>query len=126
VLYGLYKFAEKCNAGREDKVAKKYESIGFTKEQIAEKIQIAPHEDDYKAFTLSTLLDDSIDRDGVSPTRIFGLSRDEMAPLLLGLSSKYHEFINASFRFDLERITLADDKSSYDVLGLFAEVKDNG
>jgi len=87
VLYGLFKFAEKCN--------------------------------DYKEFTLATLLNDSIDRDGISPTRIFGLDREDMTPLLLGLSAKYPEFITASFTHDLEKITLAETKSSGDVLDLF-------
>lgn len=87
VLYGLFKFAEKCN--------------------------------NYKEFTLATLLNDSIDRDGISPTRIFGLDREEMTPLLLGLSAKYSEFITASFTHDLEKITLTEDKSSQDVLDLF-------
>ena len=87
VLYGLFKFAEKCN--------------------------------DFKEFTLATLLNDSIERDGVSPTRIFGLDRDDMMPMLLGLSAKHPEFITASFTHDLEKITLAEDKSSQDVLDLF-------
>ncbi|KQC03553.1 MAG: phosphoadenosine phosphosulfate reductase [Methanoculleus sp. SDB] len=94
VLYGLFKFAEKCN--------------------------------DYKEFTLATLLNDSIDRDGISPTRIFGLDRDDMTPILLGLSAKYPEFITASFTHDLEKITLAKDKSSQDVLDLFKEEVANG
>lgn len=87
VLYGLFKFAEKCN--------------------------------DFKEFTLATLLNDGIDRDGVSPTRIFGLDRDEMTPLLLGLSARYPEFITASFTHDLEKITLSKEKTSSDVLELF-------
>ena len=74
---------------------------------------------DYKEFTLGTLLNDSIDRSGVSPTRIFGLDRNDMTPLLLGLSAKYPEFITASFTHDLEKIMLAEDKSSQDVLDLF-------
>jgi phosphoadenosine phosphosulfate reductase len=94
VLYGLFKFAEKCN--------------------------------DYKEFRLSTLLDDSIDRDGISPTRIFGLDREEMTRLLLGLSAKYPKFIGASFTHDLEKITLAEDKTSSDVLNLFKEENANG
>ncbi len=81
---------------------------------------------DYKEFTLATLLNDSINRDGISPTRIFGLDRDEMTPLLLGLSAKYPEFINASFTHDLEKIKLAEDKSSQDVLDLFKEDAANG
>jgi phosphoadenosine phosphosulfate reductase len=87
VLYGLFKFAEKCS--------------------------------DYKEFTLATLLNDSIDRDGISPSRIFGLDRADMTPLLLGLSAKYPDFITASFTHDLEKITLAADKSPDDVLNLF-------
>ena len=94
VMYGLFKFAEKCN--------------------------------DYKEFTLSTLLNDSIDRDGISPTRIFGLDREDMTPLLIGLSAKYPEFITASFTHDLEKITLSKDKNTSDVLDLFSEVKANG
>lgn len=94
VLYGLFKFAEKCN--------------------------------DFKEFTLATLLNDSIDRDGISPTRIFGLDRDDMIPLLLGLSAKFPEFITASFTHDLEKITLAEGKSSQDVLDLFKEDAANG
>jgi phosphoadenosine phosphosulfate reductase len=87
VLYGLFKFAEKCN--------------------------------NYKEFTLATLLNDSIDRDGISPTRIFGLDREDITPMLLGLSAKYPEFITASFTHDLEKITLAESKSAQDVLDLF-------
>ncbi|NLC26584.1 MAG: phosphoadenosine phosphosulfate reductase family protein [Fastidiosipila sp.] len=87
VLYGLFKFAEKCN--------------------------------DYKEFTLATLLNDSIERDGISPTRILGLDREEMEPILLGLTSKYPEFITASFTHDLEKITLSEEKTSQDVLDLF-------
>lgn len=87
VLYGLFKFAEKCN--------------------------------EYKEFTLATLLNDSIDRDGISPTQIFGIEREEMTPILLGLSAKYPEFITAAFTHDLEKITLAEDKTSQDVLDMF-------
>ncbi|WMW25969.1 phosphoadenosine phosphosulfate reductase family protein [Methanolobus sediminis] len=89
VLYGLFKFAEKCK--------------------------------DYKEFTLATLLNDSIDRDGISPTRVFGLDREDITPILIGLSAKYPEFITASFTHDLEKITLAEDKTSSDVLNLFKE-----
>lgn len=87
VLYGLFKFAEKCN--------------------------------DYKEYTLATLMNDSIDRGGCSPTRVLGLDREDMTSILLGLSAKYPEFITASFTHDLEKIELAEDKSSQDVLDLF-------
>lgn len=87
LLYGLFKFAEKCN--------------------------------DYKEFTLATLLNNSIERDGISPTRIFGLDREDMIPLLLGLTAKHPDFINATFTNDLEKITLAEDRTSSDVLALY-------
>ncbi|MBR4458459.1 MAG: hypothetical protein IKS31_05835 [Clostridia bacterium] len=73
---------------------------------------------DYYQFSLSTLMDDSIERSGVSPTRIFGLDRDTMVRLLNGLSSNYPGFINASFTLDLETITLNPEKTSADVLNL--------
>lgn len=70
-------------------------------------------------FRLSTLLDDTIERDGISPTRIFGLDRDKMIALLNGLTVNYIDFIDASFTLGLETITLRSDKSSGDVLSLF-------
>lgn len=73
---------------------------------------------DYYQFSLSTLMDDSIERNGVSPTRIFGIDRDTMIRLLNGLSSKYPDFISVSFTLDLETITLNQDKTSADVLDL--------
>lgn len=74
---------------------------------------------DYYQFTLNRLLNHSIDSDGVSPTEIFGLDRDQMEKLLNGLSINYPEFINATFTLDLDNITLRSDKSSQEVLRLF-------
>lgn len=74
---------------------------------------------DYYQFALETLMDDTIERNGVSPTRMFGIDRDEMVRILNGLSINYPEFISASFTLDLDNITLRDDKTSEDVLGLF-------
>lgn len=77
---------------------------------------------DYYQFTLENLLDDSIERDGVSPTRIFGLDRDTMVRILNGLSVNYPEFISASFTLDLDTITLrptGSELTSKDVLKLF-------
>lgn len=75
--------------------------------------------DGYYQFSLSTLMDDSLERDGISPTRMFGLDRDTMIGLLNNLSTHYPEFIRASFTLDLETITLSEDKSAEDVLNLF-------
>lgn len=70
-------------------------------------------------FRLSTLLDDTIERDGISPTRIFGLDRETMISLLNGLTVNYIEYIDASFTLGLETITLRSDKSADDILSLF-------
>ena len=75
---------------------------------------------DFKEFTLAWLMNDSIDRDGISPTRIFGLDYEEMKSILLGLSAKYPEFIDATFTNDLDKITIKD-KTAQDVLNLFKE-----
>lgn len=74
---------------------------------------------DYHQFTLTRLLNHEIDSDGVSPTEIFGLERDQMEKILNGLSINYPEYINASFTLDLDNITLRKDKTSKDVLELF-------
>lgn len=74
---------------------------------------------DYYQFTMSRLLNHDIDSDGVSPTEIFGLDRDQMEKILNGLSINYPDFINASFTLDLDNITLNSEKSSKDVLNLF-------
>ena len=73
---------------------------------------------DYKAFTLRVLLDDGVERDGISPTQIFGVTRAEAEPLLRGLTARYPEFIDAAFTHDLEKITLAEDRTAADVLEL--------
>lgn len=74
-----------------------------------------------KEFHLSYLYDEDVERDGVSPVRMFGLyDKEEMISKLLGLSSAYPEFINATFTNDLKTITLRD-KTSEDVLNLFRE-----
>lgn len=70
-------------------------------------------------FTLSRLMDNDIDSDGVSPSQIFGLDTETLIKILKGLSVNYPEFINASFTLDLDNITLKDDKTSKDVLNLF-------
>lgn len=74
---------------------------------------------EYYQFTLEQLLDDSIERDGVSPTRIFGLDRETMVRILNGLAVNYPDFISASFTLDLDSITLNSEKTSADVLQLF-------
>ncbi|MBR6012952.1 MAG: phosphoadenosine phosphosulfate reductase family protein [Selenomonadaceae bacterium] len=69
-------------------------------------------------FNLSRLMNDK-DSAGVSPTKIFGIEREEMQQFLNGLSANYPDFINATFTHDLEKISLVAEKTSRDVLGLF-------
>lgn len=74
-----------------------------------------------KEFSVSYLMDETVERAGVSPIRIFGLyDEEELKSILLGLSSAYPEFINATFTNDLQTVTLRD-KTSDDVLNLFRE-----
>lgn len=73
---------------------------------------------DYHQFTLSYLMDETIEREGVSPTAIFGLDRDTMIRIINGLAINYPDFISASFSFDLDTITLRKEKKSADVLDL--------
>lgn len=72
----------------------------------------------YYQFTLSYLMDESIEREGVSPTTIFGLDRDTMIRIINGLAINYPDFISASFSFDLDTISLRKDKKAEDVLEL--------
>lgn len=74
-----------------------------------------------KEFNFAYLYDEDVERNGISPVRIFGLyDEEELRSMLLGLSSAYPEFINATFTNDLQTITLRD-KTSSDVLNLFVE-----
>lgn len=97
-----------------------YETIEVTRKQCElDKFVEACNLD--KEFHLSYLFDESVERDGVSPVRMFGLyDEDELKSKLIGLSSAYPEFINATFTNDLKTITLCD-KTSADVLELFKE-----
>lgn len=74
---------------------------------------------DYYQFSLSRLMDFSIDGDGISPAEIFGLEKDTMKKILMGLSINYPDFITTQFTLDLDSITLNAQKTSMDVLELF-------
>jgi phosphoadenosine phosphosulfate reductase len=69
-----------------------------------------------RQFTLTELLDESIERDGVSPTQIFGLDREMMEKILNGLTFNYPDLIEARFTLGLDNITLKSDMSSADIL----------
>lgn len=73
---------------------------------------------DYYKFTLTDLANTNVDRDGVSPMQIFGVSKDDMKKIITGLSANYPDFISASFTLGLDNINLHEDKTSKDVLNL--------
>ena len=49
------------------------------------------------SFTLTDLLDDTEERNGLSPCIIFGVDRETLKPILQGLSNNYSEFIQVDF-----------------------------
>ena len=74
-----------------------------------------------KEFHISYLRDETIERDGISPLKIYGLyDEEELKSILLGLTAAYPDFINATFTNDLKTITLRE-KTSQDVLKLIKE-----
>lgn len=74
---------------------------------------------DYYQFTLDTLMDIHIQSKGISPVKMFGLTRDEMEAMLRGLSAQYNAYIDVTFTHDLDKITLRDYYSPESILGLF-------
>jgi phosphoadenosine phosphosulfate reductase len=68
-------------------------------------------------FRLSDLFEKR--EDALSPIQIFGLNRDTMEKMLLGLANSYPNFINTTFTHDLEKITLREEKTNDNVLTLF-------
>ena len=70
----------------------------------------------FKQFTLTRLLDTSIESEGISPTQIFGLNRDTMEKILNGLTFNYPDLIEARFTLGLDNITLKSDKSAEKIL----------
>ena len=73
---------------------------------------------DYYEFTVNRLMNFSIDSDGLSPTRIFGIEDEELKTIVRGLSASHSDFIAAKFTHDLDTILLNKDKKSSDVLTL--------
>lgn len=74
--------------------------------------------DKRKEFTLTWMMNDDIEREGISPTCLFGFNNEETKSILMGLSARYPEFINVTFTNDLDKISLTE-KTSQDVLRLF-------
>lgn len=74
-----------------------------------------------KEFNVSYLFDEEVERNGISPVRLFGIEdAEELRTILVGLTARYPDFINATYTNDLQSVSLRD-KSSTDVLTLFEE-----
>ena len=73
---------------------------------------------DYYEFTVSRLLNYTVNSDGISPTQIFGIEETEMKTILRGLSESNSDFIAAKFTHDLDTISLNRNKTASDVLSL--------
>lgn len=70
----------------------------------------------YRQFTLTRLLDTSVESVGISPTQIFGLNRETMEKILNGLTFNYPDLIEARFTLGLDNITLKSDKTANEIL----------
>lgn len=70
----------------------------------------------YRQFTLTRLLDTSVESAGISPTQIFGLNREIMEKILNGLTFNYPDLIEARFTLGLDNITLKSDKTANEIL----------
>lgn len=79
----------------------------------------AEHSDSLYSFTLSELMDDSDEREAMSPRLIFGLDAEILRPILQGLAHDYPDYIQVDFNNNLmENIFLNRDKKSADIEAL--------
>lgn len=74
----------------------------------------------YYEFTTTRLMDTTAESTGISPVKLFGFKRDDLETMMSGLSAKYPEYINYTDTHGLEKVSLREDKTSEDVLKLFA------
>lgn len=79
----------------------------------------AEHSDGLYSFTLSELMDDSDDREAMSPNLIFGVDGEILRPILQGLTHDYSDYIQVDFNNNLmENVFLNRNKSVADVVAL--------
>ena len=83
--------------------------------------KFAEHSVEQYSFTLSEqLLNDSDDREALSPQILFGTDGKILRPILQGLANDYPKFISVDFNREiLDNIFLSRDKTSDDVVQLF-------
>lgn len=79
----------------------------------------AEHSDGLYSFTLSDLMDDSEEREAMSPHLIFGVDAETLRPILQGLAHDYAEYIQVDFNNNLmENIFLNREKTAADIAAL--------
>jgi len=79
----------------------------------------AEHSDGLYSFTLSELLEDSDEREAMSPKLIFGTDRETLLSILQGLANNHSDFIQVDFNKGImDNIFLVRDKTSSDVINL--------
>ena len=82
--------------------------------------QFAEHSENLYSFTLTELLDDSDEREALSPKILFGLDEEILRPLLQGLANDYPKFVRVEFNKGIqENIFLNSEKTSSEVVQLF-------
>lgn len=81
--------------------------------------KFAEASDRYHSFTLTDLLADSTDRPGISPAKLFNISRETLQRILFQLSHDHNNFIKVVFNKDLDNIYLNGEKTSLDIVELF-------
>lgn len=82
--------------------------------------QFAEHAESLYSFTLTELLDDTNEREALSPKILFGLDEEVLRPLLQGLAIDYPKFIRVEFNKGIqENIFLNREKTPDDVIQLF-------
>lgn len=82
--------------------------------------KFAEHAENFHSFTLTDLLDDSDEREALSPKILFGLDEEILRPYLQGLANDRPDFIRVEFNKGIqENIFLNTAKTSADVIQLF-------
>lgn len=79
----------------------------------------ADHSEGLYSFTLSDLMDDSDEREAMSPKLIFGVDSETLRPILQGLAHDFGDYIQVDFNNNLmENIFLNRDKTIADIAAL--------
>lgn len=120
-LGSVIDYEEKVSSNRRETITLNYFVRGSWKNPDEKVILYALYKfaeacGNYRQFTLTRLLDTSVESAGISPTQIFGLNRETMEKILNGLTFNYPDLIEARFTLGLDNITLKSDKTANEIL----------